>query len=599
MARRLTAMLIAARWWLLVAAVMLAILAAPAASRLSFDRSIESMFAPDDPLLPPYEKLKRTFGGNEIVMAVYEDPDLMTPSGLEQLETVGNRLGEVPGVAEVLSWRTPLSDPVIRASEEITARFRDLFEGYTHNVEGSVAAVVCMLEPEAETDVHRRNTIDQLRAIISDYPAGTLAGEPVMVVDGFRYIEQDGARLGWTSSLLLMATIALCFRSLRWVIIPLAVVQLTLLITRAVLVRSGLRLSMVSSMLTAIVTVVGVATVVHIIVRFRDGRWAGLSPRDALLAAGAILAGPIFWACSTDAVGFASLLTASVGPIQDFGVMMLTGALLVMLSVALLVPGLGLLGPSEQGPRRAWGEGRLDAGLQGALNWVEHHPRTLLGVVVVAAGAVSAGGYRLQIETDFTKNFRSDSPVVQSYQYVEAELGGAGVWDVILPAPEQISWKYVKRVLALEDRLRREVPELTKVLSLADAVEAGAPVSIDSLRLGFVQNAAVNTAIERMRAQMPTFTAALYGQDPQAAGTPHHLRIMLRAPERQPAEQKLEVIEKVRAISHEEFAKIQQDFPDAFGPEDEPQVTGFFVLLTNLIATNGTRSAWLHWASAS
>ena len=73
----------------------------------------------------------------------------------------------------------------------------------------------------------------------------------------------------------LAITIILCFRSVRWVLIPIAVVQLTLLLTQAVLVWSRLQLSMVSSMLTAIVTVVGIATVMHVIVRFRDARQAG------------------------------------------------------------------------------------------------------------------------------------------------------------------------------------------------------------------------------------------------------------------------------------------------------------------------------------
>ena len=81
---------------------------------------------------------------------------------------------------------------------------------------------------------------------IEERPDATIAGEPVMIVDGFRYIQEDGDRLGWTSTGLLIATIALCFRSLRWVLVPIAVVQLTLVLTRAVLDLSQIRLSMVS-----------------------------------------------------------------------------------------------------------------------------------------------------------------------------------------------------------------------------------------------------------------------------------------------------------------------------------------------------------------
>ena len=43
--------------------------------QLSFDQSIENMFAADDPLLVPYRRLTRTFGGNEIALAAYVDPN--------------------------------------------------------------------------------------------------------------------------------------------------------------------------------------------------------------------------------------------------------------------------------------------------------------------------------------------------------------------------------------------------------------------------------------------------------------------------------------------------------------------------------------------
>ena len=55
------------RWPLLAIGLLLGGLAYFPSRSLEFDRSIENMFAPDDPLLAPYQKLKSTFGGNEIV----------------------------------------------------------------------------------------------------------------------------------------------------------------------------------------------------------------------------------------------------------------------------------------------------------------------------------------------------------------------------------------------------------------------------------------------------------------------------------------------------------------------------------------------------
>ena len=69
---------------LLLIAVVLGVAAYFPGSRLTLDRSIDTMFADRDPLLPPYHHLKRTFGGNDMILCVYDDPELL--DHLRQLE---------------------------------------------------------------------------------------------------------------------------------------------------------------------------------------------------------------------------------------------------------------------------------------------------------------------------------------------------------------------------------------------------------------------------------------------------------------------------------------------------------------------------------
>ena len=76
LARRIADRLIDWRLALFVLAAVAGTVAYFPAQEIQFDHSIENMFAPDDPLVAPYRKLKRTFGGNEIVLAVYGTEDL-------------------------------------------------------------------------------------------------------------------------------------------------------------------------------------------------------------------------------------------------------------------------------------------------------------------------------------------------------------------------------------------------------------------------------------------------------------------------------------------------------------------------------------------
>ena len=628
--------LFASRWWLFAVAVVVAALAVWPARQMRFDRRIERMFSADDPLLPPYERLKSQFGGNEIILAVYADPELMAADGrgIRRLDAISARLKAVPGVRDVLSLAQinallarleatknvgglldlfgnkprdkpsePNPTPILNAESPLAAEFRRLFAGYTHSVDERTAAVVCLLDPSGQmadaTHDPRADTIRRLNEIIRDLPEGLapgmLAGEPVMVSQGFALLEADGRRLGTWSTLLLGVTILLCFRSLRWLIVPIAVVQWSLVVTQALLVVGGLQLSMVSSMLTAIVTVVGVATVMHLIVHFRELRVAGRSPREAMLHASVLLAGPIIGAILTDAGGFGALWFAGVEPVRDFGTMMVIGSLLVLPAICLLVPALSLaFAPDTTQPTSpGWGEGQLTDLLVQSVETIRRRPRLIAGLTVLFAIAASIGAWGLEVETDFTRNFRRGSQVVAAYDFVETRLGGAGVWDIVLPAPATLDKQYVERVRKLQQQLRaitlpaeggQPRPALTKVISLVDALDA---VEADPALATLTPTAELRA--QALAGAMPTFMAALRASQLDAHGQ-GRLRIMLRSPERQPAAEKRQLIEQVARLAHDAFP------PTADSPGAE--VTGFFVLLTNLIESI-LRDQWTTFAVAT
>jgi len=598
---RLGRFLVAWRWPLLILGLTTAAVAYFPAQRLAFDRSIENMFAPDDPILEPYRQLKRTFGGNEVALAAYVDPQLLTPEGMDRLEALTNDLAKVPGVANVFSLSTsPLFGKRI-ISTPLRDAFLKLSEGYTVSADGQTAGIVCLLRPEHDTPIPRTETVDQMRSLVSSHqPDGVLTGEPVMVVDGFRYLDQDGQRLGLAATVLLSLVIVACFRSIRWLVVPLAVVYATIWWTEALLVTGGFRLSMVSSMLWAMIAVMGISTSVHIIINFRELRDEGMAPHDALRRCVAMLSVAVFWSCATDAAGFCSLLISSVGPVHDFGVMMAVGSLVTLVGIAVLMPGLALIGDFDRDPKRVWGEGHVEHGLRKISSWVQHRPRTVMLILLVVGVPSVLGTLWLEVETDFTQNFRRDSPIVKSYEFVESRLGGAGVWDVIVPVPTERDPQFLARVRKLEERLRREVvlpsesaldgnashgsksedgipmqPGLTKVFSVVDAFDVLSPGrTIDATQL--------ETALAPLKQIMP-IVETLHGRDPEHDNR-QYLRVMLRSAERQSSARKHSLIDQVTQISREEFP--------------EAEVTGFFVLLTRLIESM-LRDQWLTFLLAT
>ncbi len=612
---------------LLAIGIVMAIVAWPLSNQLKMDWKLERMFVSGDPLIVSYQLLEQRFGANQIVVAAYRDPEFWNGSnaGLERLDATCRKLKSCAGVRDVVSladinrtlgqvrkltesfarWlpgssplkSEPQSAPILNAQDPLAQGLLRLFAGYTHQPGSEYVAAICMLDLSGDV-VAQRKTVSALRKVLKELPTpavrGIIAGEPVMVADGFDLVERDGWRLGVTSTILLSSVLLLCFRSVRWTIIPIAVVHWSILITEAVLAALRLELTIVSSMLTAIVTVIGVATTMHLLLRYQSLRSRSVQPNQALRQTFEELLYPVALACVTDAIGFLSLMLADVGPVRDFGLMMSIGAMVVLAAIVLLVPGLATLGRWDRGAHVPALDTTIRHSLRSVLHWVLKN-RQYVGVgLVVVTGLALIGGQRMVLETDFTKNFYASSPLVQGYQTIEGNLGGAGVWDIMLPAPAAINDEYLRQVLLLEDELRQitirtsQAPlQLTSVLSIADLCSTVEAVPLAK---------AVPTAarIEMLSGAMPGFSEALLSANDPSGG--RWLRIMLRSREQAQADQKRQLIDAVIACVDNH---LKTEAWKAVEPSSrQADVTGYHVMLSRLVS-NVIEDQWKCFAAAT
>lgn len=571
---------------LAVFGLVLAATAGGLSGGLAFSTAIEAMVDRSDPTLEALARVRRAFGSGEVVLATYDAPDLFTAEGLGRLSLLERDLAAIPRVRSTTSLAsTPLGTGILDGDSEAARRLVNLLEGYVVGRDRRTAVVLCLLdlarEPEPEgvgpDGGSRGDAIDAIRGRVARLPGGTVAGEPVMLRDGFAMLDRDGRLLGSLAALLSGLVLLVIFRSVRWVIAPLTVVVAAILGTRGVLAAAGLELTMVSAMLSSMITVVGIATTVHLIVEFRRRRDGGLEPEEALALAIGRLTLPVSGAILTDCIGFGALMASGVGPVRDFGLMTAIGAAAVLLFGALLLPSLVLEGPLRIDPRRAWGEDWLDRGLGRVGRLLAGHPRPVLAATVVVIVVAALGMRAIRVETDFVGNFRSDSPIARAYEVVESRLGGAGVWDLLVPLEGAVDARTLARVAALEERLGalrspQGEPALTKTLSLAGVIAAASPVPLESLGGSALGNIAVAAAVGVVERSLPQVAASLVGRDPIDGS--RWLRIMLRSRERQPSESKRWIIE---AVGREAAAFAVENGRSA----DRP--TGVFVLLAGLV----------------
>lgn len=609
------------RWRMLVLPIIavMTYLAWPIAEQIEFDQSIESLYAEDDPHFTEYAKSKSLFGGDEFAIVAWREEGLFVPDTVEisersreRVESLAAKLSQVDGV---------FAESVQHASGALAFPYKrdrvgELIKGVLTGTDGETTAIVVRLKPENQSTLPRGETIARIREIAAAHdPPAFVVGEPVQIHDMFRYVEEDGRVLFHVSLVLLAGVLMLLFRSLRWVLLPLIIVVLAIRFTEALLVLSGTKLSMVSSMLNSLVTIIGVATATHIAVRFREKRLT--MPRaDALQTTIVELLPPIFWTCGTTAVGFAALLSSRITPVRSFGLMMSVATLLVFVVVAVLTPGgmarwlrpAGEPGDDEIPSADAASKRRLldlffgdpvpppaERHLIGLLRTssrlVARYPAGVAAAAILIVAFSALGLGRLEVETDFSRNFRDDSDLVRSLNFVESRLGGAGTWEVNFPAPPQLTDEYLATVRDFAAGLRADLltpivdadsvaeadGRLTKVVCLTDGLD----LVPETIKIGFFEK-------EIPLDQRLTLLASMQGEvlDSLYNAEQGRMRIVLRGLERQPSETKLDLIARVEEIAREHFEG--RSYRDTVGNNDtaiesKARTTGVFVLLTFLI----------------
>ena len=628
------------RWLGFAIAVALAAAAYPASRTVQMDRSLTALLTPDDPDAVALRRVAQTLGDDPIVMLVYRDDELPTPAGIARNEFLTTAVSDIEGVRGVLSPAVlesivarmrPLGrrPALFNRRDKVARGFDEMFAGYTHSATHRDAAVVAILQSDpAATDAAIetiKTSIDDWQKQLADLSGQTpavypisLVGQPVLVDDAFDLIDRDGRAMAAVILCLLTIVIVVCLLDFRPAATAVLVIAFAVITTRAILSIAGVPLSLVSSILSAILCIVAVTSTLHLGVAVDRLRRGGTIDRvDALAAGLAAVWSPIVWTCGTTAAGFVALSVSEILPVRQFGCTVAIGAALVPPALLLIAPTLFTLtltppppverallpvaahppNPSNSpvAPTNPLHRHTTHLAQRIAAAAIQHR-QPLFGLAAAATIITGVGLGRTEIESNFLRNFRDDSAIASDYETVERRLGGAGVWDVLVPIPDQLDRDTMRSLRGLQDDLRAiEIggrPALTKVLSLADAER----VAADAPLMRFVSP---ETRLNVMETAIPVFYQTLITEPPKdatdntGARNNRWFRIMLRSNEDASTARRQQTIAAVRRViadstSNNNTAANPVQRPNAaarkpYADAREPYVAGYYVVLTRLV----------------
>jgi uncharacterized protein len=500
--------LISHRPWLVLCAIFsLTILAAaPLVDfehrrlRLEIDMSTNRLLPENQPGRKFYDYVRKAFGSDETMVVALSADDIFTHDVLQRIARLSDRLSRVEGVHHVVAITNVANvrgtedgidirpfvkeiptDPAALAQLKREALANPIYAGNLISRDAKTAAIVVEFLDFSDRDFIEKGIDDEIDRI-SREEAGPVAvyvtGGPHLKVAQVRYQLGDLRDSIPLVVLALAIVLALSFRTLRGVALPLLAVGVALIWTLGIEAWLGKELTITTVLVPPMLIILGIAYSVHVISEYydmmREDRTTTSASavnhvlQDVTLAS--LLTG------GTTALGFFSEVLTPIEAIQEFGYMAVIGVLATLFVSLTLTPALlSVLGrPRRLARSEEISEesffGRLmlklaefDLRNKRALYWLWG------GVTLLSCLAAT----QLVVGNESLRFLPVHAQQRRDFDAVNEKLNGANAFQVVVQADAPTTFKEPENLRALESLQKwlDDQPEIGGSTGLVDFVK--------------------------------------------------------------------------------------------------------------------------------
>ena len=496
---KLAGFILAWRWPVLVAVLLLTAFFFYKMRSLKMDNSNEAFFVEEDETRITYNKFKDTFGNDELVYILIETQDFFDPERVKLIGRLANDLEEkvpylkdmtflgnaeyVEGVENGIEIYDLMEDfPETPKQMEIIKKKAMAERLYLDNLisqDGKTAAIVLEMELYPENQVDARRTIAPVVREILARPEYTsleayTVGTPIINYDIQAITAKETPSFGLMCIVLELLILLWVTRRMRGVIAPLTVVILSVFWTLGLIGILGWTLNMLVIIIPTLLIAVGIGDSMHVIAEIQDQQQRGLGRKEAITAALALAGLPCLLTALTTAAGFFSFLATSIKPIREMGVYAAIGVIMAFVLSMVLVPIFFSFGKDKKqamalNPFHNRND-LFDRMLKNIARLNLRYPRAILGMFILLM-AISLVGYSLiEVESNTVKMFSTDLPIRQACDYVDSHMGGSVSVEIMLDTGKKNGVKdpaFLKQLESLQNYIDKH-PLAMKTMSIVD-----------------------------------------------------------------------------------------------------------------------------------
>jgi len=414
------------------------------------DHDFERFFPTDDPELDRYLEFRDKFGyDNDFLLIGITEPEGVFD--LRLLQRADSLAAQLEVITDVRSLASPtrLQDPRVTPVGVFSVPWLRLDHDSTLAAdsariwaddrirEGFFAedgrSMLMVMQTEPGLSKERSDTLlERIEQVVagSGIPGIRLGGR---IHGQYWYIQkmQKELILFFSVSVALLALfLAIGFRTLWGVLVPIGVVGLTVLWQVGALALLGKPLSILTMLLPTILFVVGMSDVVHILERYIEGLRHGHSKARALAISYHEVGLATFLTSITTAIGFGTLLTSGIPPIREFGIYTSIGVMLAFCLAFTLLPAVLLLVRTPVAANAREESGQWYTLLHGLFRGILRHRQSIpWGMALLALISVVFIA-QLKVDNYLLEDWPEDDPQKQDYYWFEDHLGGVRPFEM-------------------------------------------------------------------------------------------------------------------------------------------------------------------------
>lgn len=463
------------------------------------------------------DSIEAEFGVQDMVMILFTDTMVLTKENLDRMKKIDRGLAKLSGISTRISPFTVRSiknsegmmvvDPLIPRvpeDEEGLEKLRiDLLGNkFAKDIVVSSDMTVAAITANINTSERENVILQKIDSLITITPGKAnvyVAGLPYIRRHIMKDVRVDAVVLVPLALIIMIFILKLTLGRWKYVFMPFSVILLSMAACMGLVPLIGWKISIITLLVPIILIAVANNYGIYLVSRYRDvaREYPSEDKESLIVRITSSLNMPILFSGLTTIAGIAGLLTHSIIPARQVGVLAGAGVSLALLMSMSFIPALLLTGRQRKNEVSLV---QSKISFEKLLNFLTKiilkSPGRIILIFSVMTIIIASGAVFLKIETNQEKYFPKNNPVRVASEVVNQKFGGSQTISVMISG-DILDPAVMGGIDSLADSVK-QVGGIGNVFSISDAVREMSRAIFTEGEIGYDQIPETREGIAQM-----------------------------------------------------------------------------------------------------